>query len=255
MLALPKLTYILTILPTPDDILKTIEREIFTFLWGKNRFPIKRNTSIGTHDLGGLNVVDIFSKEKSLKASWIPKLLDNDNKCRIILDYFLQKKNFNYEILLKTNFRKKTQCDVLQLPNFYCNLFLAFNHCKYIKPTYKLTNMELLTQCIWLNEYFKSQGKTLFLINWIKRGLIYVKDLLNKDGMWLSEQELISKLQKKNNWIAELMIIKKAVGKYLQNKDFLNCKYIQDRLLNRLIFTACLKAYNISKDNCNAKFF
>ena len=70
------------------------------------------------------------------------------------------------------------------------------------------------------NEYFKSQGKTLFLINWIKSGFIYVKNLLNKDGMWLSEQELISKLQKKNNWIAELMIIKKAVGKYLQNKDF-----------------------------------
>ena len=256
LLALPKLTYILTILPTPDDFLKTIEREIFTFLWGKNRFPIKRNTAIGTHDLGGLNVVDIFSKEKSLKASWIPKLLDNDNKCCIILDYFLQKKNFNYEILLKTNFRKKTQCDVaLQLPDFYCNLLLAFNHCKYIKPTYKLTNMELLTQCIWGNEYFKSQGKTLFLINWIKSGFIYVKDLLDKDGMWLSEQELISKLQKKNNWIAELMIIKKAVGKYLQNKDFSNCKYIQDRRLNRLIFTTRLKTYNISEDNCNAKFF
>ena len=82
-----------------------------------------------------------------------------------------------------------------------------------------------------------------------------MKNLLNKDGMWLSEQELISKLQTKNNWIAELMIIKKAVGKYLQNKDFSNCKYIQDRLLNRLIFTTRLKAYSIFKDNCNAKFF
>ena len=47
-----------------------------------------------------------------------------------------------------------------------------------------------------------------------------MKDVLNKDGMWQSEQELISKHQKKNNWIAELMIIKKAVGKYLQTKIF-----------------------------------
>ena len=68
LLALPKLTYILTILPTLNEILKTIEREIFTFLWG-NSFPIKRNTAIGTHDHGGLNVADIFSKEKSLKVA------------------------------------------------------------------------------------------------------------------------------------------------------------------------------------------
>ena len=105
----------------------------------------------------------------------------------------------------------RKQCDVvLQPPDFYSNLLLAFNHCKYIKPTYKLTNMELYTECIWGNEYFKSQGKTLFLINWIKSGFIHVKDLLNQDGMWQSEQELISKLKKKNNWIAELMIIKSS---------------------------------------------
>ena len=92
-------------------------------------------------------------------------------------------------------------------------------------------NTELLTQCIWGNEYFKSQGKTLFLINCIKSGFIYVKDLLNKDGMWLSEQELSSKLQKKNNWIAELTIIKKSVSKYLQNKDLSNYKYKIDCLI------------------------
>ena len=162
----------------------------------------------------------------------------------LILDYFLQKQNFNYETLLKTNFHKKTQCDaVLQLPDFYSNLLLVFNNCKYIKPTYKVTNMELLTQCIWGNEYFKAQGKTLFLVNWIKSGFIYVKDLLNNDGMWLSEQELIPKLRKKNNWIAELMMIAKVIGKYLQNKDISNCKYIQGRLLKRLILTTLLKTY------------
>ena len=85
------------------------------------------------------------------------------------------------EILLQTNFQKKTQRDaVLQLLDFYNNL-LAFNHCKYIEPTYKLTNMELLTQYIWGNKYFKAQGKFLFLISWVKGGFIFVTDLLNND--------------------------------------------------------------------------
>ena len=73
-----------------------------------------------------------------------------------------------------------------------------------------------------------------------------MKDLLNNDGVWLSEQELITKRQKK---------IKQTVCKYLQNKDFSNCKYIQDRLLNRLIFTTSLKMYTTSEGSCNAKFF
>ena len=64
LLALPKLTYILTILPTPGEILRTIEKEKFTFLWG-NTDPIKRNTAIGTNDLGAL-MLSIYSPKRNL---------------------------------------------------------------------------------------------------------------------------------------------------------------------------------------------
>ena len=40
-LAMPKLIYNLTLLPTSTKMLKLIEKEIYNFLWG-NRFPIKK---------------------------------------------------------------------------------------------------------------------------------------------------------------------------------------------------------------------
>ena len=53
------------------------------------------------------------------------------------------------------NCRKKDEFVALQcLPEFYCDIILALNQCKYIKPIYKLRDVELLSQCIWGNEYF-----------------------------------------------------------------------------------------------------
>ena len=52
---------------------------------------------------------------------------------------------------------------------------------------------ELIFQCT----------KTLFLSNWLK-GEFIVNHLLNNDGVWLNEQELI--LEQRKNCIFELLI-------------------------------------------------
>ena len=173
-----------------------------------------------------------------------------------MLEYFLRKVNLTYDILLKTSFRHKAQFDALtEIPKFYTCTILAYNFCKYIKPVHKLTNTELLSQSIWGNEYFKVKGKTLFFSNWIESGFLYVKDLLNNDGTWLKEHEFILKLQKKNNWIAELMMLKKSLSKYLNGKELSDCKYIQDILVKRTSFITHSKIYTISEDICSTKFF
>ena len=41
-----------------------------------------------------------------------------------------------------------------------------------------LKDVELLSQCIWANEYFKNKAKTLYFKQWIRRGIVYAKDLL-----------------------------------------------------------------------------
>ena len=172
--------------------MKSIESEIFSFLWGK-RDLIKKNTTIGTHSNGGLNIVDIFSKERALKASWVPKLLERNGKNRLFLDHVLEMQNLTFELMLKMNFRKIDQfCALSKIPKFYANMFIAFNHCKYIKPIYKLNSTELLSECLWRNDYFKISGKTIFLHNWIKSGFKFVKDLLNEHGDWLDDKDIFN---------------------------------------------------------------
>ena len=254
-LAIPKLVYNLSVLHTPLNILKDIEKEIYYFLWGHNKHPIKKNTVIGPQDKGGLNLVDIFCKEQALKASWIPKLLDRKNKCRSILDYYLNKQGLTFELMLQMTFRQRNQFLPLEnIPDFYSAIFLSYNHCKYIKPLHKLSDIETLSQCIWGNEYFKFKEKHLFFKNWIRSGFIYVKDLLDENGNWLNERNIIDKLQSKQNWISEFMIIKKVLGKCLKDKNTSYGKYIQQILLQRILLTTKKNCYPLSKI-CNSKLF
>ena len=222
----------------------------------EKRNPIKRNTVIGCLNRGGLNVVDMFCKERAIKAAWIPKLLDSKNKCSIVINNYLTKQGLNYQLLLKMNFRKEDQLSAFTyIPEFYKSVFLSYNQCKYIKPVDKLSSIELLSQCLWGNEYFKVKGKTLLFKSWVKSGFIYVKDLINSTGSWLTEEEIKNKLLVKSNWMTEVLSIKMVLKKFLNDNDISASRYIQHTLLDRLMFTTRSKIYNITSDVLNTKLF
>ncbi len=63
----------MSILCTPEEILKDIEKLMFKYIWDSND-RIKRNTLIGSKYNGGLKMLDIYSKDKALKAGWIKRL-------------------------------------------------------------------------------------------------------------------------------------------------------------------------------------
>ena len=58
---------------TPQCALKSINTLIYRFLWG-SRDKIKRTTTIGTIEQGGLGMVDVESYFHAIKASWIKRL-------------------------------------------------------------------------------------------------------------------------------------------------------------------------------------
>ena len=66
-LAVSQIVYILSSLPTPSDILKTINSILYDFLWNGKGDKIKRTTMINKYEKGGLKMLDIYSFNESLK--------------------------------------------------------------------------------------------------------------------------------------------------------------------------------------------
>ena len=79
-LAASQLVYILYSLGTNEKVLKEINKIFFNFLWNGKGDKIKRNVVINDFAEGGIKMIDIFPFNKSLKATWIKKYLDINNR-------------------------------------------------------------------------------------------------------------------------------------------------------------------------------
>ena len=88
-----------------------------------------------------------------------------------------------------------------------------------------------------MNEYFKQKHKTLYFKNWIKSGLILVKNLFLDNGQKVEEIEILRSSQNTSKWFAEYMTLKKVIGKVSKKHDTKIVLYIQKPLLEKLTFT------------------
>ena len=117
---IPKLLYVSSIIETPPEIVKQMEKMIFKFLWnGPDK--VTRLSMINTLDNGGLNLTDFESHIKALRLSWIPRLLDErEGPWKSYLKYKL--KTYGGCFLFRCNYDVK-DLD-LSVSNFYLELLL-----------------------------------------------------------------------------------------------------------------------------------
>lgn len=104
---------------------------------------------------------------------------------------------------------------------------MSFYNAKSFKNFDKLNNAEKLQQPIWGNEHFKTKGSCLYLKSWILSNIMYVKDLITKEGVIMSDELLYKQIKDKSNVLIELSIIKKYVLKRLKDVDCSLAPYVQ----------------------------
>ena len=91
----------------------------------------------------------------------------------------------------------------------YHDSIRSFGSCQHLRP---LQNVhEFLTQPIWFNSAFISKGTTMCLRNWIESGFLWVKDLYDENGCFLSSNDIFNKLKDKRNWMSEYCSVRKSV--------------------------------------------
>ena len=223
-LAISQLVYNFTILSTPEDIIKRIQTTIFNFIWNK-KDRIKRNNIIGLKNQGGLGLVDVRSKIQALQASWIPRIFNTDSSWKIFPNFYANNIGLDITSLLKTQFTTWTNN---KLPGFYHDILTSFHKCKTYIDNTKLSEYSFFTEIIWLNERYKFKNQYLYFKHWIESGFVTIKDFYDESGALLPDNIFFERLNHKNNWIAELKLLKRViltVSKRIntRNANFINC--------------------------------
>ena len=125
-LALPQLTLVATVLATPKNVVKDINKILFKFLWNSTE-KVKRLKLIQKAKLGGLNMIDTESYILSLKAYWVNriKVADPNSHCWAQLPTYYFKPLFVNDTGLMFNYDTTVMFgESNSLPAFYKEVFL-----------------------------------------------------------------------------------------------------------------------------------
>lgn len=199
-LGISQLVYAASMLTVPESVIKTVQENLFAFLWKNRKDKIKRMVMYQPVAEGGINFVNFYMVVKSLRLAWIGRLLgESDDKWKVIPNYyfrnyggllFLLKCNYNVK-LLKTG-----------LPLFYRELLQYFQDLKNTANIFP--NGELI---LWNNNSIIIDNATLFWKSWFERGIVTIKDVLNSKGKFLSYEEFSNKFNITTNYMHYFQLI------------------------------------------------
>lgn len=79
---------------------------------------------------GGLGLIDVECKLKSVKAGWIKRLYNKKSSLRKYIEDILKINGIDFEYLLRSNIVKPNDLIVLKkIPKFYKEIICSFNEC------------------------------------------------------------------------------------------------------------------------------
>ncbi|MCU7801464.1 MAG: hypothetical protein KZQ70_15365, partial [gamma proteobacterium symbiont of Lucinoma myriamae] len=180
-LALPKINHLILSLPNPSKkIIKEIQNMFYNYLWSEGPDKIKRSTIVQNYDMGGLRMIEVGTFMNSLKLTWLRRILVNTNK------YIATVKEL-YPVITDCVKFGSTYFDLrrCQIDNQFWK-DVAYSIKLFLESVVPVNWNEALSVPIWYNSSIKVGGSAVCYKNWMEKGILFVNDLLNRNGDLIS---------------------------------------------------------------------
>ena len=169
--------YKMQVLPLIDDEqISLIESIIEDFVWDGKRPKINVSVLKRNKEDGGLRLVDIKTKHRSLLCNWV---VDTNSNLQIanLARYFLSDMAMQ-DWIWKLNINKTDSRKVFGGSNFWGSVANEWHEYTYEEP---VNYEKVANQCIWCNSYMKINGEMLNLDKWKRKGVYQIKQLCNNN--------------------------------------------------------------------------
>ena len=189
LLLISQLIYLATCYKIPDKHIKELNKIIFSFLWNSKKEKVKRVVVMNSVLQGGLGMIDIESRMKSLKLSWLPKILNNDMKPWEYISRFWLNRIGGVPLCLHYNCSAANMislCKKHELPPFYVDLLSTWAETHYVNF---LQVKDVPNEIIWNNTNIMHMNETLYFKNWVENGILYAKQLI-ENGSWKNHEQI-----------------------------------------------------------------
>ena len=212
-LALSIITHVAISLTVSSKIIKRLNKLFYGFIWGK-RDRMKRNILRLPLDSGGANMVDVESFFASLKAAWVPKILNSKSTWSCLGNKYLSELGTKIQI---SNFcfdKKYSVKELANLPDFYKEIVFAYGKSNITNKPETLD--DVLEQPLWGNKHINIYNKdakreiTLNFKEWASSNLLYVKDLKFSAGK-IDANYIYNNVNNKRDIYKQILSLRKAL--------------------------------------------
>ena len=188
-----KFIHQMSITDASKEVLEKIQCVLNKYIWSYKPAKVKHTVLIGNIYQSGLSSLDVESKNKALRLSWVHRIIEGKGWNDIISEYLEPMGGLSF--LLKCNYDTK---HLKWIPKFYQNLL------KFILEIYYNQDREYI---IWNNKSILIDGKSIFWKNWYDKGVIYIHDFINTNGEWLTFKAFCNKFEIRTNFLRYLGIL------------------------------------------------
>ena len=139
-------------------------------------------------------MINLIAFINRLKATWIRRCLQKENKWLKIIEQTFNFKN----LLCMGNYYTKTEVKNINNP-FWKDVLKSFLTLNEINKPIQVN--QFLTAPLFNNDNIKIAGKAILYETWYNKGVQYINDLLNKNGRFYTEKEFNNCFKIKTNFI------------------------------------------------------
>ena len=218
-LALSQIMYVAAVLYTPEWAIKQIRKLSLDFIWNNKKYKIKDSYLQRHYVNGGIKLMDIKTQIMSLKLRWIGRILDETDGNWKHIPKLQFNKIGGIHLCLNYNLKLDQLKYINKMSPFYEEIFKAWCMLNNKKEQTCTSQDDILNQVIWYNSYITHAKKPLFLKEWIKAGIVTVRDILVKSSFitFLEIQRKLDSAGSRATCFFDLEKIKMCIKKEWRN--------------------------------------
>ena len=224
--------YVMKALVIPDKVINEMNTLFFRFLWRKRNTnrkafeKVKRQVLCKEENEGGLRMVDMRQMQIAMILQWVPKLWQSSSHeawSWVPTDIF--DSIGGVKACFSSNCKSKIFKGLFLVKSFFWKTVLItwLDH---------NVHKESISPCLWNNMLIRCQSQVLFFKDWIKCGIINVRDIYN-DNQLITLQQLCDKVGNSPSRIIEYNVVKSALHRALRTTpDLLDSTQVQKAVFN-----------------------
>ena len=177
-----QLVYILTPLQTNHQVIKEINKLFFNFLWNDKKDKIKRSVMINDYPEGGLNMIDISSFNKSLKATWIKKYLDSGNHGKWKNIFNLELRKYGRSTFFELGNLNRKDIDKLRIEDTFVKEIVEIWSDSFFEKRI-VSKDHFLSLPLLQNSLIRINNAPVFCNDWLTMGVTQIKHLMDDNSL------------------------------------------------------------------------